>query len=218
MRGAWLSATIPDTPPVLPESLPRPAAGGTTMIDVHAPSFDVSTSHVVAVDAAPEAVLSSLDRLELTQPVAATIALLGGDRARRVALEPSSLDGATGAERVYGLACRVDGGAAEPVAAADLGAFGAPGYLKVIWDVRVNAAGESGAYVSTTTRFVATDDVARKRLYAAWRVLGPLSADLAKRALASVRRAAERGGDPVAYGSVSGFPAPAATPALMRVA
>src|SRR5690348_11888923 len=94
------------------------------MIDSHAHSYDVSTSHVVAVDAEPEAVLAGLDSLALTGPVTETIALLGA--ADRIALAPSSLEPATGRERVYGLAWKVDDAAVEPVAARQLAGFAAP--------------------------------------------------------------------------------------------
>jgi hypothetical protein len=185
------------------------------MIDSHAPTFDVSSSHVVAVDAKPAAVLAALDHLGLARSVARTIALFGATQ--RFALEPSSLEPATGAERVYGLAWSVDRPAA-PVPAAELRALDAPGYIKVIWDVRVSGDAEIGTYVSTTTRFVATDATARHRLLSAWRVLGPMSADLARRGLASIKRAAEGAREPIVYGAVSGFPAVGPPTALPRAA
>jgi hypothetical protein len=187
------------------------------MLDAHAPTFDVTTSHVVAVDASPDSVLAGLDSLELARPVARTIELLG--TADRIALDPSPLTPSRGRERVYGLVWRVaDDDAAVRIPVRALSAFAEPGYVKVIWDVRVNHDPDAGTYVSTTTRFVATDDGARERLRGAWRVLGPMSADLAKRALASIKHVAERGTEPLAYGSVSGFPAPAARAALASVA
>lgn len=186
------------------------------MIDAHAPTFDVTTSHVVAVDAPPDTVLAGLDSLELAQPIARTIELLG--TAHRIALDPSPLTPSGGRERVYGLAWRVGGESAERIPARALGAFAEPGYVKVIWDVRVHHDQDAGTYLSTTTRFVATDEGARERLRSAWRVLGPMSADLAKRALASIKHVAERGGEPVAHGSVTGFPVPTARAALASVA
>jgi hypothetical protein len=187
------------------------------MIDSHAHTYDVSTSHVVAVDAEPEAVLAGLDSLALTGPVTETIALLGA--ADRIALAPSPLEPEAGRDRVYGLAWKVDGAAGiARVPARHLGAFSAPGYLKVIWDVRVAGDGDGGSYVTTTTRFVATDESARERLRSSWRVLGPLSADLARRALGSLKRLAEGAGEPVTYGLLAGFPLPVARAALPRVA
>ena len=66
-----------------------------------------------------------------------------------------------------------------------------PGYVKVIWDVRVEPGPESGTTLSMTTRFVSTDHSSRESLRAAWGVLGPASAALSKRALAAVKRYAE---------------------------
>ena len=185
------------------------------MIDAHAPTFDVSTSHVVSVDAAPAAVLAGLDDLALAQPVARTIALFGASE--RFALEPSALEPATGPERIYGLAWSIDGATA-PVPAGELHALEAPGHIKVVWDIRVKGDADTGTYVSSTTRFVATDPTARHRLLSAWRVLGPMSADLARRGLASIKRAAEGAGEPVVYGAVSGFPAVGPPNALPRAA
>jgi hypothetical protein len=171
------------------------------MIDSHAHTYDVSTSHVVAVDAEPEAVLAGLDSLALTGAVTETIAP------------------AAGRARVYGLAWKLDDATAvEPVPGPQLGAFSAPGYLKVVWDVQVAGDGDGGSYVTTTTRFVATDEAARQRLRSSWRVLGPLSADLARRALGSLKRLAEGTGEPVTYGIVAGFPRPVRGVALPRVA
>jgi hypothetical protein len=186
------------------------------MIDAHAPTFDVSTSHVVAVDAPPDAVIAGLDGLALAPPVARTVELLGSTD--RIALGPTPLAPGHGPERIYGLAWHVGRGKAKRVPAPALGAFAEPGYVKVIWDVRVKAIDDLGTYVSTTTRFVATDETARDRLLGAWRVLGPMSADLAKRALASIKSIAEGRAEPLAYGAVSGFPRPATQPSLARVA
>lgn len=63
--------------------------------------------------------------------------------------------------------------------------------MKVIWDVEVRPGAHDGAVLSSTTRFVATDDPARANLLAAWGVVGTVSTMLAKRALATLRDAAE---------------------------
>ena len=69
-----------------------------------------------------------------------------------------------------------------------------PGYVKVIWDLRVEPGPDSGTTLSMTTRFVSTDHSSRERLWAAWGVVGPVSAALSKRALAAVKRYAEEPG------------------------
>jgi hypothetical protein len=100
------------------------------------------------------------------------------------------------------MAWRVDGVAAESVDPQHLRAFDRPGYVKLIWDVRVEAGGETGTLLSTTTRFVSTDHVSRERLRAAWGVFGPVSTALSKRALTAVKRYAEEQDELPSFGSV----------------
>jgi hypothetical protein len=157
-------------------------------IDTYAPLFDVTATRVVLVDAAPATVLGAAERVDIARTVVQAIEALGlGDR---LALAPSPL--ATGRrEQVYGMAWRVDGGPAERVQPHQLRAFDRRGYVKVLWDVRVEAGSETGTLLSTTTRVVATDDESRERLETAWGVFGPVAAALAKRALAAVKEYAE---------------------------
>ena len=164
--------------------------GAARLIDAYAHSFDLTETRVVLVDAHPAAVRGAVERLELARTVVQAIDALGLEH--QLALAPTRL--ATG--HVYGMAGRLDGMPAETVDAHDLGAFDRPGYVKVIWDLRVEAGGETGAILSTTTRFVATDPCSRKRLWAAWGLLGPVSAALSKRALAAVKRFAEEQDEP----------------------
>ena len=67
----------------------------------------------------------------------------------------------------------------------------AAGHIKVVWDVQVDAGGETGSVLATTTRFVATDDQARAHLLDAWGLIGTVSTALTKRALTRVKRHAE---------------------------
>jgi hypothetical protein len=170
------------------------------LIDTYAQTFDVTETRVVLVDAHPAAVFGAVEHLELARTVVQAIEAL--DLADRLALAPTRLESRKGDERVYGMAARLDGVPADSVDPHDLGAFDRPGYLKVIWDVRVEAGGETGTILSTTTRFVSTDHSSRERLGAAWGVLGPVSAAVSKRALASVKRYAEDQDEPPSLGSV----------------
>jgi hypothetical protein len=159
------------------------------LIDTYSHPFEVTETRVVLVDADPGAVLGAAERVDLGRTVAQAIEALGvGDR---LALAPARLEAGSGREHVYGMALRVDGGPAERVNPHQLRAFDRPGYVKVIWDVRVEAGGETGTLLSTTTRFVSTDHESRERLEAAWGVLGMASAALSKRALAAIKRYAE---------------------------
>jgi hypothetical protein len=168
-------------------------------IDTYAPSFDATETRVALVDAAPEAVLGAAERVDVARTVVQAIEALGlGDR---LALAPARL-AAGRREHVYGMAWRVDGGPAERVAPQQLSAFDRPGYVKVFWDVRVEAGSESGSLLSTTTRVVSTDDESRGRLEAAWAVFGPVAATLANRALVAVKEYAEAEDELPAVGSL----------------
>jgi hypothetical protein len=157
-------------------------------IETYAPTFDATETRVALIDAAPAAVLRAAERVDVARTVVQAIEALGlGDR---LALAPARL-AVGGREHVYGMAWRVDGGPAERVHPQELTSFDRPGYVKVLWDVRVEAGSESGTLLSTTTRVVATDDESRERVEAAWAVFGPIAAALGARAVAAVRETAE---------------------------
>lgn len=143
---------------------------------------------VLTVDAEPETAGDALDRLALTNSTARALHALGV--ADRVALGPTLLASTPGTELVFGLVWRVEG-PAEPVDPSEVQAFDTPGYVKVIWDVRVQPSAGGGSYLSTTTRFAATDEVTRARLFAGWGVIGPFAKSLAQRTLAAVKAYAE---------------------------
>jgi len=133
------------------------------LLDKHAPHFDVTGTQVMLVDAEPPIVRQALDHHRPTP--------LGlGDG---LALAPTLLE-TRGHERVYGLTWRL-----------------ASGHVKVVWDIQVDAGGETGSVLATTTRFVATDEQARAHLLDAWGVIGTVSTALTKRALTRVKRLAE---------------------------
>jgi hypothetical protein len=173
-------------------------------IETYAPTFDATETRVALIDAAPAAVLRAAERVDVARTVVQAIEALGlGDR---LALAPARL-AVGGREHVYGMAWRVDGGPAERVHAQQLRAFDRPGYVKVLWDVRVEAGSESGTLLSTTTRVVTTDDESRERVEAAWAVFGPVAASLAARAVAAVKECAEAEDELPRVGSVEIPPA-----------
>jgi hypothetical protein len=166
-------------------SQPRSASN---QIDDFTDTFDVTDTFVLAVEAESNTLWEALDRLALTNSTARALHALGV--ADRVALGPALLASTRGTELVFGLVWRVEG-PAEPIDPSDLQAFDTPGYVKVIWDVRVQASTSGGSYLSTTTRFAATDEVTRARLLAGWGVIGLLTKSLAQRTLAAVKAYAE---------------------------
>ena len=136
---------------------------------------DMTDTRVVLIDSDPITVMRAVEKLGLTDTVLDVVESLGiGDR---VALAPTRLatDG-TCAYR-YGMTWRVD--------------LDRPGCVKVVWDVRVEAGGDTGTLLSTTACFTSTDADSRDRLNAAWPIVGPMVAALSKRALAAVKLAAE---------------------------
>jgi hypothetical protein len=162
--------------------------GTARLIDTHAHAFDTTDTRVVLVDADPATVLRAAERIDLLRTVVGAISALG--MADRLALAPALIE-TSGRERVYGMAWRVGDGPSAAIDPRGLHAFDGPGYVKLIWDVRVEAGGETGTLLSTTTRAVATDDESRERLEEGWSVLAPVSAELSKRALAAIREQAE---------------------------
>jgi hypothetical protein len=157
-------------------------------IDTYAPSFDATETRVALVDADPATVLGAAERVDVARTVVEAIEALGlGDR---LALAPTRIAGGR-REHLYGMAWRVDGGPAERVDPQQLRAFDRDGYVKVFWDVRVEAGSDTGSLLSTTTRVVSTDAESRDRLEAAWAVFGPVATALSKRAVTAVKEYAE---------------------------
>ena len=68
---------------------------------------------------------------------------------------------------------------------------GASGRVDVRVDVRVSGQAEDGSTLTVVIRFRATDQASHERLLEAWPVVGPLAANLSKRAARTVKHHAE---------------------------
>jgi hypothetical protein len=158
------------------------------LIDDFTDTVDVTDTLVLAVDAELETLREAFECLPIGDSAARALDALG--IADRVALGPALLASTPGREHVFGLVWRVEG-QTEPIDPSDVRAFDTPGYVKVIWDVRVQPSAGGRSYISTTTRFATTDEVTRARLLAGWGVIGPFTKSLAKRTLATVKAYAE---------------------------
>jgi len=165
----------------------------TRRIDDYAAAFDVTDTLAMPVDAEPDRLRRALARVDLTPPAAEALRALG--QADRLALEPTLLAADNPAEHVFGLVWRAEG-EAHPIDAAHLHELDTPGHVKLIWDIRAQPGALAGSLLSTTTRLLATDEETRARLLAAWGIVGPLVAGLARRTLAAVRAHAEEGSGP----------------------
>jgi CRP/FNR family cyclic AMP-dependent transcriptional regulator len=157
-------------------------------IDDYAPTFDVTDTLVVKVDADPEAVGAALEHLDLTASVAAAVSAFGG--ADRIALAPALLAAQPGRELVFGLVWRYEG-PTETVDPARFQTFDTPGHVKLIWDLRVEPGALEGAFLSMTRRFAATDEATRARLLDSWGIIGTVADSLARRIVAAVKAHAE---------------------------
>ncbi|MEA2125767.1 MAG: hypothetical protein QOI80_2549, partial [Solirubrobacteraceae bacterium] len=131
----------------------------TRLIDMYASQHDIAESSVAFVDAEPAEVLEVLERVDLSGPGIDAAAALGltGD----ITFGPERIELWGDREQLYGLTWRVRGDE--------------PGYVAVVWDVRVEAGAEGGTMLSSTRRFIATDTASRDRLGTAWPIVGPLT-------------------------------------------
>jgi hypothetical protein len=77
------------------------------------------------------------------------------------------------------------------VAAADFAAFDEPGWGKAAWDFRAQPRG-GGVLLTTETRVRCTDASSRLKFRAYWLLIRPFSGLIRRRALALIKRAAER--------------------------
>ena len=60
-----------------------------------------------------------------------------------------------------------------PIAPEELAAFDEPGYVKIVWTLRVDPAGDAASLFVTETRAVATDPAARAKFRRYWSFLSP---------------------------------------------
>ncbi|HKZ21337.1 MAG TPA: hypothetical protein VJQ57_14655 [Acidimicrobiia bacterium] len=103
------------------------------------------------------------------------------------------LDEDSGAEIVLGLIgrfWRLSGGLRR-VEGGDFATFSEPGYVKAVWNFRVEPAGPERSMVSTETRVIATDPAALRSFRRYWMLIRPFSGLIRRRALALIREEAE---------------------------
>lgn len=74
----------------------------------------------------------------------------------------------------------------------DFSDFNQPGYVKIVWNFAVTPA-STGSRVTTVTLVTATNDAARRRFRRYWRLVGPASGVVRRRALALIARSATSG-------------------------
>lgn len=68
---------------------------------------------------------------------------------------------------------------------------GVPGRVDVVWDLRAEPDAEDGCYLTSTRRFVASDEGSREALFASWRLVGANADAIARQTCRAIKRAAE---------------------------
>lgn len=167
-------------------------------IDELIPHPDTDQRHSVLVAADPQRAWDSVRALDLGESwtIRALFAARGLPRAEvtwatlaRLGFVPLVDDPPH--ELVLGLVARPwrRRGDIRAVTAEEFAAFDEPGYVKIAWSFAVTEAA-TGSRVTTVTLVAATDDEAHRRFHRYWRVVGPFSGVIRRRALALVARSA----------------------------
>lgn len=168
------------------------------------PEFDVVEYHERAVAAPPGHVCAALRRVDLAGSLVVRVlfaarGLVRPGRRRSYTLEGllgagfTLLEEVPGREIVLGVTGRFwrPTGGVVRLSPEEFAAFAEPGWARAVWDFRVEPAAR-GSLLSTETRVRATDEAARRAFRRYWRVVGPFSALIRRRALALVAAEAER--------------------------
>lgn len=186
------------------------AQGHDRALDEFVPAFDVVERHHIYVAAPPDVTLATAREQDLLNvPLVRAII-----RARELAMgarpdvaeQPHGLLAATLAIG-WGVLVQIPGrevivGAVtkpwEPnvtfhaLPPADFAAFTEPGFVKIAWTLRADAALSGGSTFRTETRAAATDPVARARFRRYWAFVSPGIAAIRWLSLLPLKRAAER--------------------------
>ena len=80
----------------------------------------------------------------------------------------------------------------KPLAPDAFAAFGEPGYVKIVWTLRADAAGPNASIFRSETRAVATDADARRRFRRYWSFVSPGIISIRWLLLGPLKREAER--------------------------
>lgn len=180
------------------------------LLDRFIPVPEVTEHHRMRIAAPAELVLSTARSLELlNQPLVRVIIrtrelALGGrpdDRRHPAALVPQMqsigwviLAERGGREVVLGAVTRPWDAAPvfRSVAAADFAGFREPGYVKIVWTLRAEPAGDDQSMFHTETRVATTDQETRKRFRNYWSYVAPGVELIRLAMLRPLKKAAER--------------------------
>lgn len=169
------------------------------IIDEVMPEYDERSAHEIEVVASADEVFGALQEVDLgDDPVIRTLFRLRGLSPRGATLRRFREAGFTdlgvrpGRELALGIIGRfwTPTGGLRDVDAEDFAGFAEPGFAKAVWSFVIVPEGRS-CRIETETRVVCTDERARRRFRAYWRVVGPFSGSIRRRMLQLVRTRAE---------------------------
>lgn len=177
-----------------------PMAGDETRgVEQWMPGFDVGSRHERAVAAPPARTYAAVRRMDLAadplvRALFFTRGLLRPRRPRRgftleafVAAGFTLLDEIPDREIILGLTGRFwrPTGDLKRLAPDAFAAFDEPGWAQAVWSFEVAPAG-AGSLLATETRVRTTDQAARRAFRRYWRVVGPFSGIVRRRALSLI--------------------------------
>lgn len=170
-------------------------------VDELMPRPDIDKRHSALVSAPPDRSWHAIERLDLRDSwTIRWLFRLRGLPSTSVTWDSLTRLGFTelvvdpSREKVLGLVAQPwrPRGGIRRVAPEDFAEFDEPGYVKIAWSFAV-ASAATGSRVTTVTLVAATNAAARRRFRRYWRLVGPASGLIRRRALALIARSATRG-------------------------
>lgn len=173
------------------------------LIDECLPIFEIREHHQVEVATGSSRAYQAVVDLDLSRSPMIRLLFAVRGLPRRQPLTLSELARAgfvilgeePGTEIVLGVTGRFwrARGGLRRVGPDEFATFTEPGYAKAASNFRVEPTGDGRSIVSTETRVTTTDPASRRAFSFYWRLVGPFSGLIRRRALGLIRRSAESG-------------------------
>ena len=187
----------------------RPRRHEDALLDRFMPAYEVSDHHAIAIAATPAGAMSAAKEAQLDRSRIVRAIFRGRELILRARPDPTvrprglvdlmmalgwGVLANTAEEIVFGAVTRPwDANPAfRAVPPDDFATFAEPGYVKIAWTLRADAAGDGGARFSTQTRAIATDPASRAKFRRYWAVLSPGIKLIRRAMLRSIKADAER--------------------------
>jgi len=184
--------------------------GTDRLLDVFMPNYDVVERHSVAVEAPAETTLQAAAEMDLGKSLPVRAIFKG--RELLLGSKPDSVVRPRGALALmksigWGVLAELPGreivlgGVTKPwepnpafraVPPDEFAKFNEPGYVKIVFTLRADGAGEGHSIFRTETRAIATDPISRNKFRRYWTLLSPGIITIRRFMLSTVKREAAR--------------------------